>query len=279
MIPRSLVHLLTSAPSWVDAWIAGPGIARLRVQPPKPSGMRGSLRDLVIRMDGEGEINVAETEQGVLLPICCPERHINPDGSFCVHLNSSHPINDIETARLWWESLRVFLIDQEYAERHRSWPLHSQLSHGDAAAIQLEMEAIAGPLGWLEEVHLGIFRSEGWLGSALPKVRVREGEAGLVPNARSPCPRGCSRRGRKNHCLNFPIALETKSEIERAILRAECPKRASLEALIRLECRRRYLEKKMMDVLITSGIGCCGTMDHCPLAVAHGHRRGTLGSH
>lgn len=273
MIPRSLMHLLTSAPSWVNSEIIGPGIVRLCTQPPRPSGLLGPMYNLVLRMDNDGEIVVAEAKLGEALPVCCPERHINPDGSFCVHLNSTAQIKNAETARLWWGSLRAFLLDQEYAARHRSWPLHSQLSHGDAAAIQLEMEAIAEPLGWVEEVHLGIFRREGWLGSALPKVRVRKGEAGPVPNARSPCPRGCSRRGRKIQCLNFPVSLDTKSEIERAILRAECPERASVESLIRLEHGRRYLEKKMMDALTTSGIGCCGTMDHCALAVAHGHRR------
>ena len=261
----SLVHLLGGAPPWVDARVTGPGIASLKVCPPRASGIPVPGLDLVLRMDKSGGISIAEQQPGTVLPACCPERHINSDGTFCVHLGSTDAIESSETASAWWESLRAFLIAQDFASRHRIWPLHSQLSHGHAAAkVQLHMEELAKPLGWMEEVHLGIFRHEGWLGSGLPHVRVRRGHVGPVPNARTPCPRGCGTNGKRPLCKTRPASVDVRSDAN-PVLRADCPNRSTLETLVRLEHRRRYLEQEVMCGLNEDGYVCCGTMAHCAL--------------
>lgn len=262
----SLVHLLSVVPSWVDARVTGPGIANLKVLPPRASGIPVPGLDLFVRMDRDGGIFIAELQPGTVLPACCPERHINSDGTFCVHLDSTDAVGSREAAGAWWDSLRSFLIAQDYAHRRRVWPLHSQLSHGHAAAkVQIEMEELAGPLGWMEEVHLGIFRKEGWLGSGLPHVRVRKGEVGPVPNARTPCPRGCRTNGRKPLCQDRLAPVDARTDAD-PVLRADCPNRNALEQLIRLEHRRRYFEAEVMKGLKEDGVVCCGTMSHCALA-------------
>lgn len=262
----SLVRLLSVAPSWVDARVTGPGIVDLKVCPPRASGTPVPGFDLVLRMDRGGGISIAEQQPGSGLPACCLERHINTDGTFCIHLDSTDAVRSREAAGAWWESLRAFLIAQDYASRHRVWPLHSQLSHGTAAAkVQIEMEERADPLGWMEEVHLGIFRQEGWLGSGLPHVRVCNGQVGPVPNVRTPCPRGCRMNGRRPPCQDRPTSADAFSDTH-PILKADCPNRSALETLIRLEHRRRYLEGEVMEELRKDGVVCCGTMAHCALS-------------
>lgn len=265
MIPRSLVLLLATAPDWADATITGFGVAYLQVRPPLPSGRPGRRYQLALAMDRSGSVSVREAAIGTALPACCPERHINPDGSFCVHLHSGKPIQDTDAARLWWKSLRAFLSDQKYAERHRHWPLHSQLSHGDAAMVQLEMERIAEPLGWLEEVHIGMFQGEGWLGDRLPKIVVRKGRA-YAANVRSPCPRGCrgSCGGSSGSLPTAPSSVAA-DESGRSLLRAECTERGNVEELIILEHRRRDLERNMMEQLRIAGVTCCRSMARCHL--------------
>ena len=262
----SLVHLLGAAPPWVEASVTSPGTANLCVRPPRASGIPASAIDLVLHMGPGGEVSIAEQQPGSVLPACCPERHINTDGTFCVHLGSTDVLATRVAAGAWWESLRVFLISQDYAHRHRAWPLHSQLSHGhEAARVQLKMEALAEPLGWLEEVHLGIFRREGWLGSGLPRVRVHGGEVGQVPNARTPCPRGCRMSGRRLACRDRSVETDMNSEVA-PVLRVNCPNRSTLETLIRLEHHRRYYETWVTRSLKADGLICCGTMARCGLA-------------
>lgn len=262
----SLIHLLGATPSWANALVTGPGVADVKVRPPRASGRETPELDLVVSLGETDGIIVAERRPGTVLPACCPERHINPGGSFCVHLDSTDPITNAGVAAAWWESLRRFLIGQDYASRHRFWPLHMQLSHGhEAARVQIEMEKIAEPLDWVEEVHLGIFRREGWLGTEIRSGRVRNGTLGMVPNARSRCPRGCRRSGGRYSCHERSPATGAPSDAA-PVLRADCPNRREVEALVLLERRRRRAERDVASWLKQIGIVCCGTMDHCLLA-------------
>lgn len=264
MIPESLTHLLATAPAWVEASISAPGRAAVRARPPLPSGRRGGIYDLAVVMDPSGKIAVREGTPGTALPTCCPERHINSDGSFCVHLHSTAPISGAEDARLWWRSLHAFFLDQGYAAKHRFWPLHSQLSHGEAGDIQLRMEEIAAPLGWLDELHLGMFRGEGWLGDELPRTQRRNGKTPL-PNARSPCPRKCGKLREPHHRCRPSSGEGIPVGTERPWLLADCPRRRELEALIELEYVRRELEASMVADIRKDGLACCGTMERCQL--------------
>jgi len=91
------------------------------------------------------DVSVFEREIGNTLPSCCPERHINPDGSFCIGLRAGEGIT-AETAPAWWDKLHAFALCQETAEA-ASGPTEAQLSHGAADEVELAAENAADQLG------------------------------------------------------------------------------------------------------------------------------------
>ncbi|WP_141117962.1 E2 domain-containing protein [Leisingera sp. JC1] len=260
----SLKRLLEAKPAWAE--LTNEGADEL-VFVVTPSGSRKTqLRTfkLKVRSYGQNRVSVEEQRADAQLPLCCVERHINPDATFCLGYNSEAPIESVEKAEDWWASLHAYLNNQRYAEKFGVWPLASGLSHGSAAIDQLKMEEIAKSLGWLDEVRTSIFRAKGWLSGALP--RLSKDKATLV-NARSPCPRGC----RKKHKRHRRFSCETDecfdgcNRAHRAILRADCPNRVAVEKLVLLEHRRRKTEEKLISEVVRTGMKCCGTMKNCPL--------------
>ena len=125
-----------------------------------PSGALGRTYELVIRTTPRDTVEVWEGRPNAQLPKCCVERHINADATFCLHFGSTKPILDFDNAIDWWTSLGDFLKHQDYSSKRRKWPIHAQLSHGDAAQAQLRMEKLAEPLGWKEEILDSIFSRE-----------------------------------------------------------------------------------------------------------------------
>lgn len=73
-----------------------------------------------------------------LLPVCCPERHINSDGTFCLYWEDDIDlgITTIDKATLWWQTLISFLLKQERAKKKREWPDKDAWAHGSAAEFQ-----------------------------------------------------------------------------------------------------------------------------------------------
>jgi hypothetical protein len=69
--------------------------AILDVAPPSVSGAPGPIYRLRID-DIHGAVAVREAEPAIL-PACCPERHINCDGSFCMYWQEAEPLS-IESA-------------------------------------------------------------------------------------------------------------------------------------------------------------------------------------
>lgn len=57
-----------------------------------------------------------------LLSMCCPERHINSDGTFCLYWEDDIDlgITDIDKATLWWQTLISFLLKQERAKKNEN---------------------------------------------------------------------------------------------------------------------------------------------------------------
>ena len=264
----SLPELLREAlPKWASIVEIRDRATVLRMQPSGPDGSAERIWTLQIFDGSNDAVQVSEANDTNDLPKCCPERHVNEDGTFCLHLDSTQLPIDLDDALSWWRSLAVFLHHQEYAERRGVWPLGAQLSHGDAALIQLEMEALAEPLGWLEEVHLGLFRGQGWLGKNLPGMT---GDGRHVVNARSPCPRGCARTSRGG-ATNICFEHQTSEPSDKRTLRVDCPHRSIVETLIRLEHDRRRYERHVINDLYRKGIRCCGTMKSCPLRDIEGN--------
>lgn len=158
----------------------------------------------------------------------------------------------------------MFLLHQEYAQKYGVWPLEGGLSHGDAAQIQEKMEELAAPLGWKEEVLIGIFRRKGWLANSLPKASQR---LDRLLNSRTPCPRGCTRQAGSNcPIVCHPTDTSPEATDGKPILRAECPSRSTLERIALLEHRRQKAQNDFIEEMRKDTPDCCGTMKNCPLA-------------
>lgn len=261
----SLSRLRNTIPRWVSLENDNGMSIGIRAQAPKPSGELGRTYYLVIKLVGGDKIEVYEDQVNRTLPECCLERHINGDGSFCLHRDSTNPLQNDAEARVWWSSLADYLNHQEYASKHRKWPISAQLSHGDGAIVQLRMEELADSVGWKEELLSSIFRKKGWLAGALPR-RSKDGDQ--LVNVRTPCPRGCVNLHyphRAQACRRTGCAMDCGKH-HAAILRAKCPHRSVVEQLVLLEYKRRFEENKVIDALRSKGTSCCGTMDNCPLS-------------
>lgn len=263
---NSLHYLLNMRPNWVQINQNNQTELKVVARGPKDSGLPGRSYRLVIRSLSGHRISVAEDPESAILPNCCVERHINPDSTFCLFLDSTNPIRSNEEAETWWSGLKVYLNHQDYAQKHRRWPLRAQLCHGDAAEVQTQMESLVGDLGWQDELAFAMFRSTGWLSGNLP--RPTKSGSGLV-NVRSPCPRGCTHKHlhlRKHSCVRDKCVLGCARQHQK-ITRSNCPNRRVVEQLVILEFRRRSLEAGFIAELIKAGVECCGTMDDCALAI------------
>ena len=217
------------------------GNLEVAAKPPMRSGTPGQSFDLTITVNN-GLVTVKETTPGTSLPKGCPERHINHDGSFCIGLNAGRKVGSAEAASKWWHLLGEFLVCQQVATKFRRWPPEYDLSHGDAAGFQIEMEEIGKKLGWLDEITGALSFGAGWLSEELP--RIRKG-SGMLVNQRAPCPRRCLKR-------------------KHPVLRRNCPHRAEIFRLVDLETKRRKAEEDFIDSFRKAGFTCCKTMDGCP---------------
>lgn len=183
-------------------------------------------------------------EEGVdrLLPLSCPDRHINDDGSFCLGLGAEHLIVDETSAGQWWDKLQVFLSCQETAHETRAWPDYAQLSHGDEAAqIQIHAEAVARDLGMPEVYEAAVATQTGPIVEAARRADLT---AKRLRNGRAACP--CGRVDKSG----------------RTLLRRQCWG-AKLDCLAVLEGLRL---KAVRDFWATrTDAVCCGTMDCCRL--------------
>src|ERR1700752_530794 len=117
-------------------------------------------------------VSVFEREIGNTLPSCCPERHINPDGSFCIGLRAGEGIT-AETALAWWDKLHAFALCQETAEETGFWPNEAQLSHGAAGEVELAAENAADQLGLRAAYREAVAFDTGLIASGLRKINAR----------------------------------------------------------------------------------------------------------
>lgn len=261
---RSIEQLLSATPPWIKIDSSTQEEIRLTAKPTKPSGEPGRSYFLLIKSRLGDRITVQEIEGKELLPACCVERHINSDSTFCLFYSSNRPVVDYAEATTWWNALSDYLLNQDIAEVQKKWPVRGQLSHGDAAQVQLKMEELAIPLSWRDEILMSIFREDGWLAGPLPR---RSNDKKSLVNVRNPCPRGCVRKHgilRSRSCTQKKC-IDGCRRVHKPILRKECPHRSTVEKLVLLEYQRRTEEEKIYKDLRERGIKCCGTMKNCKL--------------
>ena len=186
------------------------------------------------------------------LPACCPDRHINPGGSFCISYGSTKSIEDENEAKLWWEALHRYLKNQILANAVGLWPLTEGLSHGhDAVNTQRSIETLLSDRpSLLTEALQGMFRRTGWLGATLPKFS-RKGQLFGSPRV---CPRkrcsACRTANLNNHIEGKKPNL--------------CPDIGLIRKACSLEAKRRRQEKTFIQPLIKR-YKCCETLKHCSL--------------
>ena len=230
--------LKLSAPAWAPISQCTQGLLSVNAAPLRASGKPTRVFFVDITCVAS-QIEVREGVKDKSLPLFCPERHINSDGSFCLGLNAGQGIDTVEAGALWWDRLELFLLCQETAYETRQWPVYAQMSHGDAGAIEARAEEIARELGRDTQYYQAVRSDTGPIAEWVKKLdrksgRLRNGWLGCL----------CGRTEQRG----------------RPMRRHACRK---LGCLIELEFQRREATKAFW-----AGVGekpCCQTMRDCPL--------------
>ena len=91
-----------------------------------------------LQIDARTVAVMAKEEMPDRLPAFCLERHINPDGNFCMNWQGADPlyVTDVPAAQRWWDTLLGYLRLQERAAKLGRWPNREAWAHGDAAEHQ-----------------------------------------------------------------------------------------------------------------------------------------------
>lgn len=197
-----------------------------------------------------------------LLPSFCPERHINPGGSFCLYWEGSQQLDVVDeaSAKVWMETLIQFLRLQERAAQIRRWPTRKAWAHGDAAKPQLQAMEAAASLG---ESFLAKLES----GCLSITARARTGRnpdstLEVMQDGVHLFSIWKSRRmliNRRRKCFCGTSGSRRPKRIGRCKNHAEAAEILAL-ALLAWETADEQFWKSLR------GSQCCGTCDGCPLA-------------
>lgn len=180
-------------------------------------------------------VSVRERDGRQRLPLGCPERHINSDGSFCLGLSrvdSLLPLT-LEDAQAWWSRLHGFLNLQLMAGRRGRWATGKAWPHGRAGHLEHELSTA------LQEVPVGVAEA-----ATRGLVRLRHDRVDRVVKRRSPCPCGSRLQARRCH-------------------------EAVLVRLLHLPPEIRIAEAEYVEAWPGR---CCGTMQVCPIRARDGVR-------
>lgn len=230
------------APNWVTVIDTTPDSLRFRAKINRAGGIQSREYRLRATSLHAHVVSVSEEVIGTLLPAWCPERHVNPGGSFCLGLNAGNNIGDLTDAAAWWRKVEVFLECQEVAHNTGRWPLHIQLSHGEAGAIQLQAEEIAKTLNRTNELEGSILFNSGVIAKAARQLIFG------VRHSRAECL--CGRKDKHG----------------KALIRKTCQRKFD-DCLILLEVKRRGAVKDFWTSFKNEK--CCGSISTCPLQGRH----------
>lgn len=255
-LPEGLSLLQSVAPDYGATLACASECCQATVTIPLTSGQQ-HVFELELTCDGN---HVAAREQvvGNKLPSFCPDRHINPDGSFCLGWGADDPglITDEAAAHIWWSSVVRYLRYQIVANKRHGWPgQENDRAHGEAAKDQVIAEITAGRLGpeFAGNARSGRFkvrsdrrpghaRLELWLADKqLARVSLRTHQL-VDAQARCPC--------------DAPVGEHIK----------DCGEHSSdLATFIIALHRWKKAEREFMHQLASRGSTCCGTLTSCGL--------------
>ena len=196
---------------------------------------------------------VSEAIVGSALPESCPERHINPDGTFCIGVDAGANLATEKEYLDWWSLLDQYLQAQCVASRTKVWPIHKGLAHGGAGETQLRTIEIACRMGILDVYERHVTGGETWLGELLTEYK----------------------RQRDKLCVKSDNIVRVTEVAKRRILEGvygRAPRRMSnrkrlslIRELLETECKREFQEMEFWHSFLDSGATCCHTMVNCPL--------------
>jgi hypothetical protein len=233
--------------------------AILDVAPPSVSGAPGPIYRL--RIDEIRDVVVVREARPVHLPACCPERHINCDGTFCLYWEEAEPLSimDADTVSRWFGKLLVFLRRQRIAAARRQWPAKSEgRAHGGSAARQqLVAERAASALGLEFRKSLDDFRltTERKSVAGKPRIRLLRDGTRLVTIAE-----------RDSRLMTKRARCKCDDADQLRLPTCACGQHeAALTNLTLALHRWKREEAKFYAAYTAVGLKCCGTMDDCPL--------------
>jgi hypothetical protein len=225
------------APAWFDIKEWDEESLCGRARPPRTGWLDAGL-DLRISVVGQSA-EVAELSPGTHLPAYCPERHIQPDSTFCLGLEPRR-VRSRRQADRWWTELQTFLVCQSIAADTLLWPPQYALDHGDAGRYHRLALRLAKDLG-IEQAYLdAYFDAPSWLtGEGVRKFGLKAGRSHLPARPRRP-----------------PAIKHPKRN------------RLRLMDLVAAEQKRRRALAEFWAVAANAGIPCCQSMRDCPLTDA-----------
>ena len=200
-------------------------------------------------------IAVLECKPGTCFPSCCPERHINRGGTFCLGLNVDLAEVTASAIEDWWLLLEEYLSVQLIVNQTRRWPRHKMLSHGSAGESHAKALMVASRLGIESDYEEHLSGRECWMGELVTNF-LRNEEVCIrksIPTVRI--------SDRLMASAEAMLAQRTRSKTN--ITKRK--RRRLLRRLVALEVRRVRQEREFWSVLEGQGMECCGTMLECPL--------------
>jgi len=251
--------LQSVAPDYGATLVAAAGGGQAEITIIRPGGSRHTFQ-LAVAINGE-QTSVRELPGQGTLPSFCPDRHINPGGTFCLGWDTDNPstITDLEAARRWWSTVYQFLARQVGANNRKVFPgVEHGRAHGDAALHQANAEVAAARLGLAfaqkafsrqftirKDDRPGKRRLELWLG-AKRIARVSTWSKDLI-GAHTLCPCGASPPHEISGCGEHAKALAT----------------------FILELHNCALaDRAFLAEVVAQGHTCCETLHTCCLRVA-----------
>lgn len=202
----------------------------------------------------EGRLKAAERTPGELLPKSCPERHINPDGTFCVGLDAGKNVVTADEIDNWWMLLGQFLRVQNVANRTRKWPRHRMLSHGSAGKPHAEALEIAQRLSVTDDYELHLIGVKNWVTELVADYQIQYEEF--------------VRKSLSTTRLSESVVQQADKAIAAAVPASKLTarkRRRLIRHLAERELERIQLEQEFWATCIKSKMVCCGTMQACPL--------------
>lgn len=213
---------------------------------------------LDIYVFNDNEVSVKEVIND-LLPSCCPERHINPGGTFCLGWEHDQDlrVTDHESALHWWSILHRFLELQTRARNRKIWP-GKEWAHGPAAQFQNKAETAAKALGG--EWYLKLTKNK-----LIVKLATATGLRGRVLRLYIEHKHICSVwldldmvANKRQRCLCKPIGKKRPKRIRSCGDHANQIKELIINIYLQGLALQLFWEK-------FGNQECCNTMKNCPL--------------